>query len=103
MSIQEPPSGEPEQVWAELRHHVAEILQAQAETREQAVEQAIQTGTCGVLEVVHPDYSVSFQVTERIPFGQIYVVHERAISRIVERGGTSHLTSPNVAAPPKTT
>lgn len=61
----------------ELQPYILATLKAQAAAREQAVEQAVQTGVCGVLETVHPDMSVSFQVAPSVPYGYIHVQHER--------------------------
>jgi hypothetical protein len=44
-----------------------------AAAREQAVEMALQDGTCGVLEVQHSDGSFTFTIDPSVPYGHIYV------------------------------
>lgn len=51
---------------------VREFTRAVAEARERACERAIQGGTCGVLETWDGN-NVTFQVSELVPYGHIYV------------------------------
>lgn len=56
-----------------LRPYIEAHLKAVSEARERACEQAIQTGDCGVLEIIHTNGDVDFQVTSDVPYGRIWV------------------------------